>query len=389
MKKVMLVFGTRPEAIKMCPLVIELRKRPEVSTLVCVTGQHHHLLRQVLDFFQIQPDYRLEIMKDRQTLSDITTAVITGLQPILMKEAPDLILVHGDTSTAFSAALAAFYLKIPVGHIEAGLRTHDLESPFPEEFNRQAIDLVSRYYFAPTKYAADQLLLEGKDPASIFMTGNTGIDALRYTYQENFRHPELDWASRGKLVLVTAHRRENIGMPLHRMFRAIRRVLEEHPCCRAVLSVHANPEVSNTAAEEFADCEQIHILEAVDVMVWHNLEARCYVCLTDSGGIQEECSYWGRPVLVMRKHTERIEGIQSGSIRLIGTEEESVYQGFSEILDHQDVYDRMCRKCAAYGNGRASEFIADMICYEEKQGEEDLPTHVFPGSRLWGCARRD
>lgn len=362
MKKVMLIFGTRPEAIKMCPLVTELRTRPGITTLVCVTGQHQYLLNQVLEFFQIQPDYRLEIMKERQTLFDITTAVLDGLRPILMKEAPDLVLVHGDTSTAFTAALAAFYLKIPVGHIEAGLRTHDMENPFPEEFNRQAIDLVSRYYFAPTKHAADQLLQEGKDPASVFVTGNTGIDALRYTYQENFRHPELDWASDGKLILVTAHRRENIGIPLHRMFRAIRRVLEEHPSCRALLSVHANPEVRNTAAQEFADCEQIHLLDAVDVMVWHNLEARCCVCLTDSGGIQEECSFWGRPVLVMRKRTERIEGMDSGSIRLIGTEEESVYRGFSEVLDHQDIYDGMCRKCTAYGNGRASGLIADILC---------------------------
>lgn len=357
MKKVLIVFGTRPEAVKMCPLIKVLQKSPEIQTVICVTGQHRHMLDQVLEVFDIHPDYDLKVMRDRQTLFDIHETVMKEIRPVLIKEAPDIVLLHGDTSSAMACALAAFYLKIPVGHVEAGLRTYTIDSPFPEELNRQTIGLISRYHFAPTQAAADNLIQEGKDPSLVYITGNTGIDALRYTWKKDFYHPELDWSEGRRLILLTAHRRENIGKPMHQMFRAIRRVLEEHLGCRMVFPLHANPEVRSIAEEEFAGCSQIHMIEPPDVISWHNLEARCFLCLTDSGGVQEECAYFGRPVLVLRDHTERPEGIEAGVAKLVGTEEESVYQSFSELLENQNKYQKMCRKCTAYGDGYASERI--------------------------------
>ena len=363
MKKVMLVFGTRPEAIKMCPLVHELKRRRGLETVVCVTGQHRQMLDQVLERFGVVPDCDLAIMKEKQTLFDITTAILTKLQPVLDEAKPDVVLVHGDTSSAFSAALACFYSQIPVGHVEAGLRTYNVDSPYPEEFNRQAVGIISRYNFAPTQLAADHLLREGKKPQTIFVTGNTVIDAMRCTVREDYTHPELEWASGGKLILLTAHRRENLGEPMRHMFRAIRRVLDEHPECRAIYPIHMNPAVRQAAAEELGDCPRIHIIEPIDVFDCHNFEARSYLCLTDSGGIQEECPNYGVPVLVMRDTTERPEGVTAGTLRLVGTEEESIYQNFRELLEDRAAYEKMSRACNPYGDGRACARIADVLEY--------------------------
>lgn len=361
MKKIMLVFGTRPEAIKMCPLVIELKKRASFKVILCVTGQHRQMLDQVLDYFSIKPDYDLSIMKDRQTLFDITQSVLSEIQAVLKQESPDVVLVHGDTTTSFAAALAAFYLQIPVGHVEAGLRTYDITSPYPEEFNRQSVDIVSRYSFAPTKLAAEHLLKEGKKEETVFVTGNTVIDSMKYTVKESFTHPELDWVGNRKLILITAHRRENLGQPMHNMFRAIRRVLDEHPDCRAVYPIHMNPVVRQAANEELAGCESIHLIEPVDVFTCHNFEARCYLCLTDSGGIQEECPTFGRPVLVMRDTTERPEGLAAGTLRLVGTDEETIYTNFKELLEDRKAYESMAHASNPYGDGFASLRIADIL----------------------------
>ena len=361
MKKVMLVFGTRPEAIKMCPLVNELKTRAGLRTVVCVTAQHRQMLDQVLAAFGVVPDYDLNIMKDRQTLFDITTNILNGIREVLEKEKPDVVLVHGDTSTTFVTALACFYLRIPVGHVEAGLRTYNIDSPYPEEFNRQAVGIVSRYNFAPTKLAAGHLLAEGKDPSTIYVTGNTVIDAMQHTVREDYTHPELEWAGEGKLILITAHRRENLGEPMHHMFRAIRRVLDEHPECRAVYPIHMNPAVRQAADEELSGCDRIHIIEPVEVTDCHNFEARSYLCLTDSGGIQEECPSYGVPVLVMRDTTERPEGVEAGTLRLVGTDEETIYQTFSQLLDDPEEYGKMSRACNPYGDGHACRRIADVL----------------------------
>ena len=361
MKKVMAVFGTRPEAIKMCPLVRELKTRKGIRTVVCVTGQHREMLDQVLEAFRVKPDYNLSLMKEKQTLSDITAGVLTKLPPVLEAEKPDVVLVHGDTSTTFAAALACFYLGIPVGHVEAGLRTYNLRSPFPEEFNRQAAGIISRYHFAPTETAAEHLIREGKDPETVFITGNTVVDAMAYTVRADYSHPELDWVGDRKLILITAHRRENLGEPMRHMFRAIRRVLEEHPDCRAVYPIHMNPLVREAASEELGNCDRIHLIEPLDPMDCHNFEARCYLCLTDSGGIQEECPTFGRPVLVMRETTERPEGIASGALRLTGTDEEAIYRNFRELLENPAAYARMAHAGNPYGDGRASERIADIL----------------------------
>ncbi len=357
----MLVFGTRPEAIKMCPLVKELRSRPGLETLVCVTGQHREMLDQVLCTFDVTPDYDLDIMKEGQTLFDITTAVLWGLKPVLEEAKPDVVLVHGDVSTAFAAALCCFYMQIPVGHVEAGLRTYNVDSPYPEEFNREAIGILSRYNFAPTPLAAANLLREGKDPATVCVTGNTVIDAMRHTVRADYSHPELDWVGEDRLIFITAHRRENLGAPMHRMFRAIRRVLEEHPDCKAVYPIHMNPAVRKAAEEELGDFDRIHIIEPIGVFDCHNFEARCYLCLTDSGGIQEECPSYGKPVLVMRDTTERPEGLAAGTLRLVGTEEESIYRNFRELLEDPAAYERMSRACNPFGDGRACERIADVL----------------------------
>ena len=361
MKRVLLVFGTRPEAIKMCPLVNELKTRSGLETVVCVTGQHRQMLDQVLDTFGVTPDYDLSIMKDRQTLFDITEAILTRIRSVLDKVRPDVVLVHGDTSTTFVTALACFYMQIPVGHVEAGLRTYNIDSPYPEEFNRQAVGIIARYHFAPTALAAENLRREGKDPASIYVTGNTVIDAMQHTVKADYRHPELDWVGDGKLIFITAHRRENLGEPMHQMFRAIRRVLAEHPDCRAVYPIHMNPAVRQAADEELGGCDQIHIIEPIEVFDCHNFEARCHLCLTDSGGIQEECPSYGRPVLVMRNTTERPEGVEAGTLRLVGTDEETIYRNFTELLEDRAAYEAMSRACNPYGDGHACKRIADIL----------------------------
>ncbi len=367
----MLIFGTRPEAIKMCPLVLELRKRPALRTVVCVTAQHRQMLDQVLEAFGVIPDYDLNIMKDRQTLFDITVNILDSVREVLEKERPDTVLVHGDTSTSFAAALACFYLRIPVGHVEAGLRTYNTDSPYPEEFNREAVSIISRYNFAPTPLARDNLIREGKKPETVFVTGNTVIDAMRYTVRPDYTHPELTWAGDSRLILITAHRRENLGEPMHRMFRAIRRVLEEHPDCRAVYPIHMNPEVRRAAEEELAGCDRMHIIEPIGVTDCHNFEARAYLCLTDSGGIQEECPGYGVPVLVMRDTTERPEGVEAGTLKLVGTQEEWIYRAFTRLLEDREEYARMSHACNPYGDGHACERIADIL--EGREAEPWIP----------------
>ena len=361
----MLVFGTRPEAIKMCPLVNELKKRSNIQTVVCVTGQHRQMLDQVLDTFHIVPDFDLAIMKQGQTLFDITTCIMEKIKVVLESVKPDVVLVHGDTSTTFASALACFYLQIPVGHVEAGLRTYDIYSPYPEEFNRQAVSIISKYNFAPTKLAADHLIREGKKPDSIYITGNTVIDAMQHTVTEDYSHPELDWVGLDKLIFITAHRRENLGQPMHNMFRAIRRVLDEHPDCKAIYPIHMNPIVRQAAAEELGTCDRIHMIEPLDVVDCHNFEARCYLCLTDSGGMQEEVPSYGKPVLVMRDTTERPEGVEAGTLRLVGTSEDAIYQAFKILLEDKDEYEKMAKACNPYGDGHASERIADILEKDE------------------------
>lgn len=357
----MLVFGTRPEAIKMCPLVNELKTRKSLQTVVCVTGQHKEMLTQVLETFNVVPDYNLSIMKEGQTLFDITTNILHGIKEVLEKEKPDVVLVHGDTSTTFVTALACFYLQIPVGHVEAGLRTHNIYSPYPEEFNRQAVSIVSKYNFAPTRLAMKNLLDEGKDPKSIFVTGNTVIDAMAHTIKKDYTHPELEWVGKDKLIFITAHRRENLGQPMHNMFRAIRRVLDEHPDCKAVYPIHMNPIVRKAADEELGDCDRIHIIDPIEVFDCHNFEARSYLILTDSGGIQEEAPAYGVPVLVMRDTTERPEGVEAGTLKLVGTSEEVIYNEFSKLLTDKNEYHKMAHAANPYGDGHACKRIADIL----------------------------
>lgn len=361
MKKIMLVFGTRPEAIKMCPLVNELKKRDSVKTIVCVTGQHRQMLDQVLEAFHVIPDYDLSIMKQKQTLFDITTNILNGIKEVLEEVKPDVVLVHGDTSTTFVTALACFYLQIPVGHVEAGLRTNNIYSPYPEEFNRQAVSIISQYNFAPTNLSRQNLLNEGKKAESIFVTGNTAIDALKTTVKENYTHPELEWAKDSRLILITAHRRENLGEPMKNMFRAIKRVMEEHEDVKAIYPIHMNPVVREIADGILGDDERIHIIEPLDVLDFHNFQSRSYLILTDSGGIQEEAPSLGVPVLVMRDTTERPEGIAAGTLKLVGTDEEIIYQNFTELLDNQEAYDLMAHAANPYGDGFACERIADIL----------------------------
>lgn len=361
MKKILLVFGTRPEAIKMCPLVNELKRRKGLKTVVCVTGQHRQMLDQVLEVFGIIPEYDLSIMKDKQTLFDITVNVLNGVKNVLEKEKPDVVLVHGDTSTSFASALAAFYLHIPVGHVEAGLRTYNIDSPFPEEFNRQAVGIVSKFNFAPTKLAAENLIKEGKDPSTIYITGNTVIDAMKQTVKDDYFHPELEWVGKDRMIFITAHRRENLGEPMHHMFRAIRRVLNEHSDCKAIYPIHLNPTVRKAAEDELGGCDRIHIIEPIEVFDCHNFEARCYLCLTDSGGIQEECPSYGKPVLVMRDTTERPEGIEAGTLKLVGTDEENIYRNFKMLLENEEEYNKMSHASNPYGDGHACERIADIL----------------------------
>lgn len=357
----MLVFGTRPEAIKMCPLVNELKGRKELQTLVCVTGQHRQMLDQVLAAFSVEPDYDLSIMKDKQTLFDVTTNILLRIKEVLEKERPDVVLVHGDTSTTFVTALACFYLQIPVGHVEAGLRTYNIYSPYPEEFNRQAVGIISKYNFAPTEKSKQNLLNEGKEPTSIYVTGNTAIDALKTTVREDYTHPELEWAQGSRLIIITAHRRENLGQPMHNMFRAIRRIMDEHPDVKAIYPIHMNPVVRQAAQEELGGCDRIRIIEPLEVLDFHNFLARSYMILTDSGGIQEEAPSLGKPVLVMRDTTERPEGIAAGTLKLVGTEEETIYTEFARLLTDTDAYNAMSHASNPYGDGHACERIADIL----------------------------
>lgn len=360
MKKILLVFGTRPEAIKMCPLVKAFKANQKFETIVVVSGQHRQMLDQILDCFQIQPDYDLDIMKAGQTLFDITFRVSEGMKTILTKEKPDLVLVHGDTTTAFAAALAAFYLNIPVGHVEAGLRTYNIQSPYPEEFNRQAIDSMSAMYFAPTEDALMHLQREQKQAKDLFLTGNTVIDALNTTVQEDYTHPLLEWAADSRLVLLTAHRRENLAN-LPRMFRGIRKVLETHPDVKLIYPVHKNPIVQKAAQEVLGDCPSVKLCEPLDMLEFHNIMARSYLILTDSGGIQEEAPSLGKPVLVLRDTTERPEGVAAGTLCLIGTEEDKIIEGFSKLLDQKEVYQKMQNAVNPYGDGHASERIVQAV----------------------------
>ena len=368
MKKIMVVFGTRPEAIKLCPLINEIKKRKQLQVVVCVTAQHRQMLDQVLDAFSIRPDYDLDIMKNRQNLFDITTNILSSIAIVLEKEKPDVVLVHGDTSTTFATALASFYLRIPVGHVEAGLRTYNIYSPFPEEFNREAVSIVAEYNFAPTPLARDNLLREGRKAENIYITGNTVIDAMQHTVKDEYTHPELEWVGRDKLIFITAHRRENLGDPMRHMFRAIRRVLDEHPDCKAIYPIHMNPLVRELAEEELADCNRIHIIEPITVFDCHNFEARSFLCLTDSGGIQEECPTYGVPVLVMRDTTERPEGVDSGVLKLVGTDENVIYRTFKLLLEDKTEYDKMSKACNPYGDGHACKRIADIL-----EGREYIP----------------
>lgn len=345
----------------MCPLVKELQSRQELKTLVCVTGQHKTMLSQVLEVFHVVPDYDLNIMKEKQTLFDITTAVLNGMKEILETVRPDVVLVHGDTSTTFATALAAFYFHIPVGHVEAGLRTYNVYSPYPEEFNREAVSVISSYNFAPTILSRNNLLQEGKKSDTIFVTGNTAIDALMTTVRDDYNHPELEWSKDSRLILITAHRRENLGEPMYHMFQAIKRVLDEHDDVKAIYPIHLNPVVRETAQSVFGKDDRIHLIEPLDVLDFHNFMKRAYLIITDSGGIQEEAPSLGKPVLVMRDTTERPEGIEAGTLRLVSTKEEVIYSAFTELLDNKEVYNLMAHASNPYGDGRASARIADIL----------------------------
>lgn len=361
MKKVMIVFGTRPEAIKMCPLVKELQGRKTIDTIVCVTGQHKEMLDQVLKVFSVIPDYNLHIMQEKQTLFDITNRILLKIQDVLEREKPSVVLVHGDTTTTFATALACYYMQIPVGHVEAGLRTYNIYSPYPEEFNRQAVGIISAYNFAPTELARRNLLREGKREETVYVTGNTAIDALKSTVHHGYSHPELDWASDSRMILITAHRRENLGKPMEHMFRAIRRVLDEYQDIKAIYPIHMNPLVRETARKIFGDESRMHIIEPLDVLDFHNFMAHSYLILTDSGGIQEEAPSLGKPVLVMRDTTERPEGVKAHTLKLVGTEEETIYNEFKNLLDNRNEYEKMSNASNPYGDGFASKRIADIL----------------------------
>ena len=361
MKKVMLVFGTRPEAIKMCPLVIELKKRKSIETIVCVTGQHREMLKQVLDCFNITPDYNLNIMQDKQTLFDVTTNIITKIKSVFEEVKPDVVLVHGDTSTTFVTSLCAFYMQIPVGHVEAGLRTYNIYSPYPEEFNRQATGIIAKYNFAPTLKAKENLLKEGKDGNCIYVTGNTAIDALKTTVKKDYQHEILEWAKGSKLIVLTAHRRENLGKPLENMFRAIKRIIDEYSNIKVVYPVHRNPLVREVADRVLGHDENIKLIDPLEVIDFHNLIARSYIIMTDSGGVQEEAPSLGKPVLVMRDTTERPEGIEAGTLKLVGTDEKNVYTNLKLLLEDKYEYEKMSKASNPYGDGHACKRIADIL----------------------------
>lgn len=361
MIKVMSIFGTRPEAIKMAPLVKELNSRKEIKSIVCVTAQHREMLDQVLEVFKITPDYDLNIMKKGQTLSEITTRAIMGLEEIITKEKPDIVLVHGDTTTTFAGALAAFYSQVDVGHVEAGLRTWDKYAPFPEEMNRQMVDRLSDMYFAPTKISMQNLLAENIDENKIYITGNTAIDAMQTTVKENYHNEIFDWIGSDKMILLTAHRRENLGEPMKNIFRAIKRIVDEYDGVKVVYPIHMNPKVRSIAHEIFGDIDKVKLIEPLEVVDFHNFINKSYIILTDSGGIQEEAPSLGKPVLVLRNTTERPEGISAGTLKLVGTDEQTIYKKTKELLDNQELYDKMSQASNPYGDGQASKKIVDAI----------------------------
>lgn len=369
MKKILIVFGTRPEAIKMCPLVLELKRRNKFEVVVCVTGQHKQMLHQVLDIFNIKPDYDLAVMQENQSLFDITNNILKKIKSILETETPALVLVHGDTTTTFSAALAAFYMKVPVGHIEAGLRTYDIFSPYPEEFNRQAVSIIASYHFAPTKLTKANLLNEGKRADNIFVTGNTAIDALKTTIKNNYSHPELVWAKDNRIILVTVHRRENIGVPMEHIFRAIKCICNEYSDVKVIYPIHMNPIVRRTANKILGEEKRVHIIEPLDVVDFHNFINRSFMLLTDSGGIQEEAPSLGKPVLVVRNTTERPEGVDAGILKLVGTNEKNIYENIKLLLENEKEYKKMSKASNPYGDGTACQKIADILennlCYGE------------------------
>ncbi|WP_148630498.1 non-hydrolyzing UDP-N-acetylglucosamine 2-epimerase [Bacillus sp. E214] len=360
-KKIMVVFGTRPEAIKMCPLVRELKIRNTLETIVCVTGQHREMLDQVLDAFDVVPDFDLLIMKAKQTLFDVTINILEKMKEVLEEVKPDVVLVHGDTSTTFVTSLACFYLQIPIGHVEAGLRTYNIYSPFPEEFNRQAVGIVAKYNFAPTEVSKLNLLKEGKEPSTVYVTGNTAIDALKTTVREGYSHEQLVWAADSRLIMITAHRRENLGEPMRNMFRAIKRIVEEHLDIKVIYPIHMNPAVREAANEILGDNERVRIIEPLEVLDFHNFLSKSYLILTDSGGIQEEAPSLGKPVLVMRDTTERPEGIEAGTLKLVGTDEENIYKNFKLLLGDKEEYEKMSKASNPYGDGFASKRIADVL----------------------------
>ena len=359
--KVMSIFGTRPEAIKMAPLVKELEKREEIESIVCVTAQHREMLDQVLATFGITPDFDLNMMKQGQTLADITTRALNGIDAVLKETKPDIVLVHGDTSTTFAGALAAFYNQIAIGHVEAGLRTYDKYSPYPEEMNRQMVDCMTDMYFAPTKLSRENLLKENLPDEKIYVTGNTVIDAMSTTVDENYTHPELDWLEGDRLILLTAHRRENLGEPMRNIFRGIRRVLDEVPGYKVIYPIHKNPLVRAAADEIFGDCDRVKLIEPLEVFDFHNFQNKAHIILSDSGGIQEEAPSLGKPVLVLRNTTERPEGIAAGTLKLVGTDSDVIYRETLRLLTDAAEYDRMSRACNPYGDGHASERIVDAI----------------------------
>ena len=364
MIKVMTIFGTRPEAIKMAPLVKELESRDNIKTIVCVTAQHREMLDQVLETFQIKPDYDLDIMKKGQDLTYITTRALEGIEEVLKNERPDIILVHGDTTTTLSGALAAFYNKIPVGHVEAGLRTYDKYSPYPEEINRQVVGTIAEMHFTPTEVTYNNLINENKNKDDIYITGNTAIDAMRYTISSDYKNEIFSWIGDSRLVLLTSHRRENLGEPMYNIFRAVKRIVDENKDVKVVYPIHKNPAIRKIANEVFQDDDRIKIIEPLEVVDFHNFINKAYLILTDSGGIQEEAPSLGKPVLVLRNTTERPEGVKAGTLKLVGTEEDDVYKETKKLLDNKEEYEKMSKASNPYGDGFASKRIVDAI--EEK-----------------------
>ena len=370
MIKVITVFGTRPEAIKMAPLVKELKSREEIECIVCVTAQHRQMLDQVLKVFDIKPDYDLDIMKQGQTLSDITSRAMKGLEEVINKEKPNIVLVHGDTTTTFAGALASYYCQTDIGHVEAGLRTWDKYSPYPEEMNRQMVGVLADMHFAPTEKSKQSLLNEGKSIDNIYVTGNTAIDALATTVNSNYKHELFDWIGNDRLILLTAHRRENLGEPMRNMFKAIKKIVEETPDVKVIYPVHLNPKVKEVADEILGNDKRIKLINPLEVIDFHNFINKAYIILTDSGGIQEEAPSLGKPVLVLRDTTERPEGIDAGTLKLAGTNEETIYKLTKELLNNKDIYNSMSQASNPYGDGKASKRIADAII-EKYSTKED------------------